>query len=107
MRIAMGMLIALVLVAGVAGVATHAYNAGIVQGLAQAGAPNPAYGPYFHHGPFGFGFFGLLFPLLFIFLLFKLLGGAFGRRHCGTGVPQMFEEWHRRAHEPKGNAGTV
>ncbi len=127
MRIAVGILVALVVIGGVAGIATHAYNVGVAQGVAEsgkvspppAGAPypyyGPYYGPYFYHGPFGFGFFGLLFPLLFIFLLFGLLRGAFGRRHGwwahsygpgGKGVPPMFEEWHRRAHESTENAGS-
>lgn len=79
----------------------------------------PAY-PYGYpfHGPFGFGFFGLLGPILFIFLFFALARGLFWRGYgfgCGgggrRGVPQRFEEWHRRLHEqPKespGATGTV
>lgn len=85
----------------------------------------PYWGP-----PHGFGFgFGFLIPLLFLFLLFGAFGRRrFGHGHghgpgpgfgygygygpggrgCGAGgrgweggVPPAFEEWHRRAHEPK------
>lgn len=111
----------LVLLVG-AGVAGIAYNAGVARGIAGSGqvappppgvAPYPYYGPYWH-GPFGFGFFGFLFPLLFFFLIFALLkglfwghrwGGYYGR--WGGGVPPMFEEWHRRAHEEKRDTGTA
>ncbi len=113
----LGILLAVVLMAGVAGIA---YNTGVARGLAESGqispppgiAPYPYYGPYWHPGPFGFGFFGFLFPLLFIFLIFGLLRGLFwhpwrGYGHYGRGVPPMFEEWHRRAHEEKRETGTV
>jgi hypothetical protein len=116
----------LVLVATMAffAVGTTAYRAGVARGLAESGKlvgpdgghfPYPyAYPypyPYWFH-PFGFGFGGFLFPLLFLFLLF----GAFRRRRwgygCGegrygwpSGVPPAFEEWHRRAHEPKTEPG--
>ncbi|HEX9246269.1 MAG TPA: hypothetical protein VGA35_08905, partial [bacterium] len=76
----------------------------------------PAY-PYGYpfHGPFGFGFFGLLGPILFIFLLFALARGLFWRgygygcgRGGGRGVPPRFEEWHRRAHaQPKESTGAT
>ena len=52
------------------------------------------------------GLAGCLFPLLFFFLIFIALRGLFWHRHWGRhhdhwekGVPPMFEEWHRRAHE--------
>jgi hypothetical protein len=111
-------LVALLTVA-VAG--TGIYRAGVARGLAESGriappppgtAPYPYYAPYWHPGPFGFGFFGLLFPLLFLFLAFALLRGLFwGRRwpgpHSWRGgpVPPMFEEWHRRVHESAGGPG--
>lgn len=100
------------------------------------GAPYPMqpygygwYGPYGYgfHGPFGFGFLGFLWPLLWIVLivfLFRALfrggrgwGGSWGYgpwRHgpCRPGAgsgggPEWLEEWHRRQHEPKSQAGTV
>lgn len=111
----LGLLLVLVLAAGVAGIA---YNAGVTRGMADSGkinppppgvAPYPYYGPYYH-GPFGFGFFGFLFPLLFFFLIFGLLKGAFwcpwwSYGHWGRGAPPTFEEWHRRAHGEKGKKG--
>jgi hypothetical protein len=68
-----------------------------------------------------FGFFGFLFPLAFLFLAFAALRFLFGRRRWGwrrgwvgheygpggTGVPPMFEEWHRRAHERTEKAESV
>ena len=101
------------LIAIVVGIA--AYNLGFSHGIAQqlpaAAAGAVAYPwPY---RPWGFGF-GFLFPLLFLFLLFRVLlwrgpwrggwhGGGYYGRGCypggPAGVPPMFDEWHRRAHE--------
>ncbi len=78
-------------------------------------APVYPYGPpFYHYGPgfgrwgFGLGPLGCLFPILGFFLLFALLrgffwrGGGWGRYGGGgwghNGPPQMFEEWHRKAH---------
>ncbi len=123
MRIVIGVLLALAVLAGVAGVATYSYQAGVVQGLAQRGAlpapgPYPGHAPYGYgypfHGPFGFGFglFGLLWTVLLVLLVFALArrllwGGHRWGGPGGRGVPPWFEEWHRRAHEPKGNAGAA
>jgi hypothetical protein len=116
-RIAAG--IALVLIALIVGaaIATTAYRAGVVRGLADAGrlpTPDPGtalappygyYAPFWYHGPWAFAPWGFLFPLLFIGLMFVLLRGLFWGRRCGghgswsTDVPPRFEEWHRRAHE--------
>jgi hypothetical protein len=129
MRIAIGILVALLVIGAVAGVGVRIYDMGVARGLAESGrtptppsgGPPPNYGPYpyygpFYHGPFGFGFFGLLFPVLFLFLIFALVKGLFWRPwrwhgpggHGSTrGVPPMFEEWHRRAHESTGDARSV
>jgi hypothetical protein len=121
MRIVLGILLALAVAAGAAGVATYSYHAGVVQGLAQHGAapapgPYPGY-PYYgygypFHGPFGlgFGFFGPLWIVLLIFLVFALARRLYwgGRRWGGPrggGVPPWFDEWHRRAHESRGSTG--
>jgi hypothetical protein len=77
-------------------------------------APTAPIGPYPYYGmhPFGFGFgaLGCIFPFLFILLFFGLMRGLFfrgrwghGMHHgpWGNGVPPMFEEWHKRAHEPQ------
>ena len=111
-RMLIGVLLA-VMLAGVIGVA--AYNAGVSHGLAlQVTAAAPGAYPYPHYGrPWGFGIF---FPLLFGFLLLRLVfwgghrrwyrggyygGGYYGRGCYGGGygdVPPAFDEWHRRAH---------
>jgi hypothetical protein len=119
-KIVLRVLLALGLIAGAVGIAIYAYNVGIAQGLIESGklaapttgvAPYPFYGgPFFFHWPFGFGLglLGCLFPLLFFVLFFGLLRGMIGRGHWGKhrahwekGVPPMFEEWHRKMHEPQ------
>jgi hypothetical protein len=124
MRTVIGILLVVAVAAGLAGIGTHIYNLGVAQGIAQAGKlPSPGAGPYPvypypfypYGGPFhgfGFGFFGLLWMVLLIFLLFAVARRAFwGGRHRGgwqgRGAPSWFEEWHRQAHEPKGTGGTV
>src|SRR3989442_13899389 len=85
-----------------------AYNLGFSHGVAQqlpAGA-----GPYpWPYRPWGFGF-GFLFPLLFVFLLLRVLfwggpwrrgwyGEYYGRGHYPTGAPggpPAFDGWDRR-----------
>ena len=123
MRIAIGVLVALLVIGAIAGIGARIYDMGVARGLAESGtaatppsgAPHPYYGPYPYYGPFyhgPFGFFGLFFPLLFLFLIFALVKGLFWRRwrwhspggYSSRGVPPMFEEWHRRAHESTGEA---
>lgn len=112
----------LVLLGGAALVGALAYNAGVAHGVAEAGrlAAAPVEGGgrvYVWPGPwhgygFGFGFFPI-FPFVAFFLVIALLRGLFWRSRwygygpgrCGRGgdgVPPMFEEWHRRAHERQG-----
>jgi amino acid transporter len=114
-----------VLVALLVGVAAQVYEVGVAQGVAQGAqvaaaqpgvaqpgvAPYPyyGYGPFYRPWGFGFGFLHLLFPILFLLLIFGVLRGLFwGGRHRWGGhnggdwsqrVPPMFEDWHRRAHE--------
>ena len=120
-RIILGVLLALVLIAGAVSLGAYVYNAGVAQGLAESGKLTdlppgaearlyPYYGgPFWHPRPFGFGFFGCFGPLLFILLFFGLFRGLWwggrwgwgpGWKHGyeGRGVPPMFEEWHRQAH---------
>jgi hypothetical protein len=99
------------------------YNAGVTAGLAEtgsavaSGAPVVYYGPYAGH-PWGwgggFGFFGIFFWILGIFLIFALIraafgfgrwgrGGDWGRHHGpgGYGGPRDYlDDWHKRAHQP-------
>jgi hypothetical protein len=116
-RMVLRVLLALVVIAGMVGIGVYVYNAGVAQGMAASGkivvpeggvAPYPYYGRPFFFGPYGFAFGGCLFPLLFIFLAAVLLRGIFWRghwtreghrSHWEKGVPPMFEEWHRKAHE--------
>ena len=105
-------LFVLVVIAIVAGIGVYVYNVGIAQGVAQSSASRgdgvvaaPYYGgPFFFPG-FGFGLFFCL-PFLLLWFLFPLFGWrrwgwARQREHWGKGAPPMFEEWHRRAHEPQ------
>jgi len=98
----------LVILVGV-GVGIGAYNAGYDHGLAAGGHVTQIV----RERPGGFGF--VLFPLLFLFLIFFLVRAAFwGRRwggpgHWGPGPSNhgewkthgsaRFEEWHRRQHD--------
>ncbi len=119
-RIFLRIVLALVFIAALLGLGTYVYNVGVAQGLAESGklvAPVPGSVPYpYYGGPFffrpfgfGFGFLGCVVPLLFLMLFFGLLRGFLWRSHWGghhshweKGVPPMFEEWHRKAHEPQG-----
>lgn len=122
---------ALVLIAAIAGIGFFAFRAGVAQGSpitieAPEGQTVPApypfygYGMRYHH-PFGFGF-GCFGPLLALFLVFVALKsfrllfwgprwgwghhnhGPWGR-HWENGVPPMFEEWHKKAHNVPGGEG--
>ncbi len=118
-RFWLSILLVLVLIGLLAGIGGYAYNIGVAQGLAQSGRletpgqgvapyPYPYWGPFFFR-PFGFGLFGFLVPLVLLFVFFGVIRAIFGRGRWGwyghrgdwgQGVPPMFEEWHRRAHEP-------
>jgi len=127
-KIVLRIVSALVLIAAIAGIAFFAFQAGVAKGSpvtieAPAGQSAPApypfygygYGMPFHH-PFGFGFgcFGILIPLFLFLIAMKAFRFAFwgprwghhihGRgpwgRHWEGGVPPMFDEWHKRAHNP-------
>jgi hypothetical protein len=87
-----------------------AYQLGLAQGLAGTGT---AVAPVAYYHPFFWGGFGFLFPLLFIFLIFALVRGAFGRgRGWGYGggwgghgyyqsPRERLEELHREMHGEK------
>ena len=126
-----------VVILALAGIGTYVYNAGVSEGIARGDALVAAgdgqrearggdrfYAYGGHHGPFGFGLFGILFTILLLFLLFGLLRAAFGWGRWGGGPPgrwgpgggpggppehwrqerdRMFEEWHRRAHAGSGS----
>ena len=126
MRAFMTFILGLVLLAVLGGIGVGVYNAGVSAGLAQAGAVGAgAAAPYVHAWgvPFfgfglGFGFLSLLFPLLFLFLIFGLIraamgGGRRGWGHHGWDGGQGPDGWrsererymadlHRRFHEAEG-----
>ena len=103
-RIAMVVALVVVAVALAALIGTTAYQAGLARGLADAGnisGPWPNDRPFWYPRPFTF-----LFPLLGLFVILALARGLFWRGWCAggrgswrSGVPPMFEEWHRRAHQ--------
>ena len=106
-------IIVALVIAAIVGVG--AYQLGVSQGLAATGT---AVAPAVYYHPYFFGGFGFLFPLLFIFLIFALVRGAFGRGRGwgyggGWGGPgyqsprERIEELHRELHgeKPK-DAGT-
>ncbi len=119
-RIVLGILLVLVVLAGLVGVGAYAYNVGVAQGMlaTDKAAPAPGGVPYaywgmpfaFHRVGFGFGFLNCLIPLFFFLLFFGLLRafiwrGRWGHlrhmhgEHGAPHMPPMFEEWHRKLHE--------
>jgi hypothetical protein len=120
--------IVLVAVLAVGGglIAVTAYQAGVGTAVTTAVAEGgnvvttvPAWGYGYGYGwhPGGFGIFGLLFGLFFLFLILGLIRAIFwgGRRGWGPGggpgawgpgrgwwetrAHEGFDEWHRRAHD--------
>jgi hypothetical protein len=121
-----------VAIAIVAGIGIGVYNAGVSEGVAEAarvaqvagdGAAvvyPPYVGPYgYGHGwgGGGFGFFGILFGILFFFLIIGMIRAAFGWGRGGGGrrgpggwesrnerIAEMHRELHRKD-EPSGSTG--
>lgn len=123
----------ILVIAIVAGIGIGVYNAGVSEGVAEAarvaqvagdGAAvvYPPYvgGPYgYGHGwgGGGFGFFGILFGILFFFLIIGMIRAAFGWGRWGGGgrgpggwesrnerIAEMHRELHRKD-EPSGSTG--
>ena len=89
--------LALLAVGVLAGLGAEAYQAGVAQGIVDAGrfpagATVPVVGGY--GGSHGFDFLGLLFPLLFLFLIFGLIRGVLARSRLG---PRL-RPWLGRGH---------
>ena len=110
------MVLGIVLVAALIGIGVYVFDAGMAQGLAEgarATGQTPAAqvypygyrGPWFH--PFGWGL-GILFPILFFFLIFGLVRAILWRPfygwHGGERMTQL-EDWHRRMHESQPSTG--
>jgi len=123
------LLLLVLIVLGAVALGVGAYQAGLAAGASQVVATGaaPAVVPYYYGHPFGFGFgfFGFLGTLLFIFLIFAVIRAvAFGGRGRGWGGPggwsggpggqgwrgspwesrahDVFEDWHRNAHSGEG-----
>jgi hypothetical protein len=106
-------LLIVILVGAAIGIGATAYDAGVSSGLAQSGqvvVTPGAYpvGPYVGYGwGHGFGFFGFLGMLLFLFLIFGLIRAAFGGRrgwggpHDGRGGPGGRGDWRGSAWESR------
>ena len=89
--------IGIVVVVALVGLGAGLYNAGVDQGVVQAGrVPAGAAVPYAGYGygwgfglhpffGFGFGLLGLIFPILFFVLIFGLIRAAFGGWGRGRG----------------------
>ena len=116
-RNVVGAVLMTILVLGALGAAAFGvYQLGYQHGLVETGAKvvvnTP--GPGFYPGFWGFGFFGIFFKFLFLFLIFGLIARIFfGRRHWGPapywgggwhhegyGSPmeQRLADWHEQAH---------
>ena len=113
-------LFSLIVVGILVAVGVGIYQAGVTQGVIDAGrfpagAAVPVSGYDGYHGGVGFGFLGLLFPLFFLFLIFGVLRAIFGhRRGWGHGYgygrgwdrEQYVAEMHRRLHESDAGSAT-
>jgi hypothetical protein len=128
-------LFSLIVVGILVAVGVGIYQAGVTQGVIDAGrfpagAAVPVAGYDGYHGGGGFGFLGLLFPLFFLFLIFGVLRAIFGHRRGwghgygygrgwdrgpgGPGDPsgprwdreQYVAEMHRRLHEADAGSST-
>ena len=81
-------ILSLIAVGVLVGIGAEIYQAGVTQGVIDAGRfPAGANVPVVGYGGgHGFNFLGLLFPLLFLFLIFGLIRAAFSRgRGWGHG----------------------
>lgn len=121
----MRVVLAIVLLGALIALGAYVYNLGLAQGAAaslaegsQEGQALPApyfYAPYYRPWGWGFGFFGLCFPILAIFLIFAAFRGLFFRRRWRGygpggwgwrgkypddegGIPPKVQEWHRKMH---------
>ena len=135
-RAIVSFVVGLIVVGILVGVGVGIYQAGLAQGVIDAGrlpagAVVPVAGYGYGYGFHGFGFLGLLFPILFLFLIFGLVRAAFGRgRHYGPGWggrgywgkgygpgmgpdawreerERQISDLHRRLHDEEASPGTT
>jgi hypothetical protein len=130
----LGFLATLIVVGLLVSVGVGVYQAGVAQGIVDAGrfpagATVPMAGAHYGYGWHGPDLFGLLIGLLFLFILFRIIGGAFfgwrgrGWGHHGYGYgpgwgrgdgpgegpdgprswrearEQRMADWHRQLHD--------
>jgi hypothetical protein len=112
------LVVALGLVVAIGAAGAWAYQAGLAAGIAHGGGTltDPRVGYGWHPFGIGFGFFGFLGTILFLFLVFGLVRAlVWGGRGPGWRGPggwdadhdragwssreERFEHWHRRLHE--------
>ena len=132
----LGFLATLIVVGLLIAVGAGVYQAGVAQGIVDAGrfpagATVPVAGAGYGYGWHGPDLFGLLIGLFFLFILFRIIGGAFfggrgrgwghhgyGRHGYGDGSgwgpgdgprswrearEQRMADWHRQLHEEAGS----
>jgi hypothetical protein len=133
----LGFLATLIVVGLLVSVGAGIYQAGVAQGIVDAGrfpagATVPVAGAGYGYGWHGPDLFGLLIGLLFLFILFRIISGAFfggrgrgwghhgygygpgwgseGPRSWREGREQRMADWHRQLHDdegrPSGGAST-
>jgi hypothetical protein len=95
MRGFFGFLFSLILIGVVVSLGVGVYQAGIAQGIVDAGRyPAAAAVPVAAYGWQGPGFFGILFGIFFLFLIFGLIRAAFFRgRYDGPGWGHHGDGW--------------
>ena len=123
MRGFFGFIAFLLLIGLVAAVGVGIYNAGVSAGIASdigSQISSGAQVPIVYTGPYvgqpwggGIGFFGILFGIFLLFLIFGLIRAAFGWGHYGRhrgggeykswghhygGPNEYLDQWHRESH---------
>ena len=114
-RVVSIVLLALLAVGAMVTVGFYEYRVGLARRLEASENLLPGSGgwpawPY----PYGGHFhpFGLLFPLLFLFLILTVARRLFwwgrpgGWRSCRQDLPAQLDEWHRKAHESMASGET-
>ena len=97
-------LVALALIGVVVLIGVNVYDAGVAQGIADAGRTAVSSGQpvpvVYYPGPhWGYGGFGLFWPIFWILGLFLLIGLFRGGRGKWGGHRDRLEDWHRHAHQ--------
>ena len=130
----LGFVAGLIVLGLLVGLGVGVYQAGVAQGIVDAGRfPAGATVPVAGYGWHGPDFFGIVFGLFFVFILFGIIraafsggrGGGRGWGHHGYGPgwgkpygpgdgpdswrgdrDSRIAEWHRRLHDEEGASGS-